>query len=507
MNEANSQWPADDGTNSSHPCFAIPTQNVPGVPATYTAPYVYVGKVMMFVHTSYAIPKITFTKAGDLTITQDTTATDSSYTVVDGQGNVAENDFAAHTVTAGQINTGNIFAKFGNFLNASISNLLSATGLNVAGDATVSGQLRLTNGLTLKPNQANDYTSFLDAAGAKMGSVNLHDGQGARFSSNNTTMAEYFRKANPSDTFTAGQVVCVDSSTGGVTACTDNKQIAGVVVDHAAFVGGDKHENDSNYVLVGVIGQLSINVATTSGTINPGDPITASAVAGIGEKAISAGQIIGHALMGTQTDGTITVAMNLGWYDPTFISGATSQGATGSAQLSGNFPLLTADTATIGGTLNVLGRTTLSDLGVTGDIQTGILAIHGLNGEINTIGDTLKLQSNALAGIDIENGAVTIDTAGNITTTGVLSATTVKTQSLDVQGSATIGSDTLPAGQTSVTISTSAMHTASKVFVTPTSVTTKQLIVTYKGNGSFTVTIPTADLSNITFDWWIVGNQ
>ncbi|MDE2588511.1 MAG: hypothetical protein KGL95_02440, partial [Patescibacteria group bacterium] len=332
--------------------------------------------------------------------------------------------------------------------------------------------------------------------------------QGARFSSNNTTMAEFFRKANPTDTFAAGQVVCVDPSTGGVTACTNNTQIAGVVVDHAAFVGGDKHENDNNYVLVGIIGQLSVNVATTSGTINPGDAITASAVAGVGEKAITAGEIVGHALSGTLTDGTILVAMNIGWYDPTFVAGATSQQtASGAAQLNGNFPLLTADTATVSGTLNVLGRTTLTDLGVTGDIQTGILAIHGLNGEIDTVGDTLKLQATALAGIDIENGAVKIDTLGNITTIGVLSAQTVQTQQVIIQGTGTIGSATLPAGQTSVTVTTSSMHSSSKVFVTPTSITNQQLIVTSKGNGSFTVSIASKDKTTITFDWWIVGNQ
>ncbi|MDE2590674.1 MAG: hypothetical protein KGL95_13530, partial [Patescibacteria group bacterium] len=235
---ANSQWPTDDGTNQNNPCFAIPTQNVPNVPITYTQPYVYVGKVMMFAHTAFAVPPITFTQAGDLTIQPDLSATDSSYMVVDGQGNVAEDDSAFHTITAGQANLGRVISQVGSFINASVSNLFSATGLNITGDATVSGQLKLNNGLALKPNTANDFATFLNASGAVMGSVNIHDGQGARFSSNNTTMAEFFRKANPTDTFSSGQVVCVDSSTGGVSACTNNTQIAGVVVDHAAFVGG-----------------------------------------------------------------------------------------------------------------------------------------------------------------------------------------------------------------------------------------------------------------------------
>jgi hypothetical protein len=189
-----------------------------------------------------------------------------------------------------------------------------------------------------------------------------------------------------------------------------------------------------------------------------------------------------------------------------------------------NSPLLSASTSAIstqqsgtveslevGESLTVLGRTTLSDLGVTGNITAGILSINGLEGTINSIGEPLRLQNLSVAGIDILDGKVTIDINGNIKAAGKITAPEIETKKLFIQttdvAGATIGTGVIETGETTVTIPAVTITAKSKVFVTATSLTGKQpLIVSRKDPGkSFTVKIEQPINSEITFDWWIVN--
>ncbi|MBI4084800.1 MAG: tail fiber domain-containing protein, partial [Candidatus Levybacteria bacterium] len=158
------------------------------------------------------------------------------------------------------------------------------------------------------------------------------------------------------------------------------------------------------------------------------------------------------------------------------------------------------------GELTVLGRTTLSDLGVTGNITAGLLTINGLEGSINTIGEPLKLQPLGLEKLEIMAGKVEIDTKGNVTTKGEVTAKKINVDTTESQSTA-LGSGVLKAGQTSVRIETTAVTTNSKVFITATSPTGKQtLIVDSKQPGSsLRVNVEEAFSKDITFDWWIVN--
>ncbi|MCL5114057.1 MAG: hypothetical protein M1372_02725, partial [Patescibacteria group bacterium] len=191
-------------------------------------------------------------------------------------------------------------------------------------------------------------------------------------------------------------------------------------------------------------------------------------------------------------------------------------GASTSAGFTSNLADINAQTATISGTLMVLGRTTLADLGVTGNIAAGLLSVHGLdaslnNGSggasINSIGD-LNLQSNGLGGLNILNGKVIVDTKGNIKTTGEITTAKVNIDT-SVASAATLGSGVLKAGTTSVVISTTAVTSKSKIFVTATSKTGGQaLIVTGKSAGTgFTVEAEQPYVQDIKFDWWIVDER
>jgi hypothetical protein len=112
-----------------------------------------------------------------------------------------------------------------------------------------------------------------------------------------------------------------------------------------------------------------------------------------------------------------------------------------------------------------------------------------------------------LGGVNILAGKVTIDTSGNISTQGVLSAQTVETSNIVIKGSGSIGSTTIPSGKTSVDIYTPLMKTTSKVFITPTSLSYTPIAVSNKGNGWFTVSTASSQITDINFDWMIIGTQ
>jgi len=189
--------------------------------------------------------------------------------------------------------------------------------------------------------------------------------------------------------------------------------------------------------------------------------------------------------------------------------------ATASAQFA-SLDNLDVKDATISGTLNVLGRTTVSELGVTGKINSGLLVINGLDDSvvagqtavsINTLDGDLYLQNRGLGGVNIAAGKVTIDTLGNIITQGVLSAQSIETSQITVKGSGSIGSTMIPAGITNVSIYTPLMKLTSKVFITPTTQPLTPLTVSAKGNGWFTVSVASSQITDIKFDWMIIGTQ
>jgi hypothetical protein len=177
----------------------------------------------------------------------------------------------------------------------------------------------------------------------------------------------------------------------------------------------------------------------------------------------------------------------------------------------------------------VLGRTTVTDLGVTGNISAGLLSINGLiddtsevcrgrnttsevgpcsGSTINTLSGNLYLQSEGLGGIDILAGKISIDTKGNMVVRGSITA---KKINIDVEdeSSASLGSAVLLADQTSLNISSSAATQTSKIFVTATGPTgNRTLFVKKKTEGvGFTVSIEGegGHSQDISFDWWVVN--
>ena len=197
------------------------------------------------------------------------------------------------------------------------------------------------------------------------------------------------------------------------------------------------------------------------------------------------------------------------------LQGISTQSAVlGAATTSGD--------TTIGGTLSVTGRTLLADVGITGSVTDGLLTINGMDtstatpaATINSLSAPLKIQSLATAGVDFENGNLTIDTNGNLVTQGDITAKTVHADqgefgklsiknSTTATDSASIGEATIPAGKTSVEIKTSAITDTSKIFATPrklpipvsTDITEKQ---------TFEIDISKPLQKDLQIDWWVLN--
>jgi len=444
--------------------------------------------------------------------------------------------------------------------------------------------------------------------------------------------AEWFRKEDVNEDLPVNTLVCfTKEGNGGITKCdSTNNAIVGIISGTYGSVGNSGYEDDPSYIVVGMIGQLPVFVSTANGEIKAGDALTFSSDPGVAVKATSAGNILGHALEGYNSNGTgsVKVYLQTGWYDPNayltstgsysvtpkdnlssnpsdfvlknslgetiqnvgafseaaianlrtgFIdaqnistnnltiagqtlkdyvasnSGQTEYdlsndplfqdlqaktadlqtkmdvmsqrldeqasvsaflteilqnqiGASNSADLNLNLGNVNIQSATVSADLMVLGRTTVSDLGVTGDINAGLLSIHGLEGEIDTLGSNLYLQKNGLFGVDILDGKVVIDPQGDMTVAGTVTADVVKANTFEVLGETT-GTASISAGLTSVVVPVNYGSTNYNVFVTPRTLTDNQLTVTSKTAAGFTVSILTSDIKNILFDWWIVGNK
>jgi hypothetical protein len=112
----------------------------------------------------------------------------------------------------------------------------------------------------------------------------------------------------------------------------------------------------------------------------------------------------------------------------------------------------------------------------------------------------------ALGNIEFLGGQIIFDTQGNIIANSI-SVEEIETKKVSVRGDSA-GTGAIPAGENDVFIETDMVTTDSLILVTPTSGTRYALIVSDKQPGlGFTVQIPVAPLSDITFDWLIVDHK
>ena len=159
----------------------------------------------------------------------------------------------------------------------------------------------------------------------------------------------------------------------------------------------------------------------------------------------------------------------------------------------------------------VSGNTTLANLSTIGNI-TVANNLTLASASINTIGEDLQIQPLKQGNVSFMDGLVTIDTTGNVVVAGKISVETLETDQIIITTTPTnrkIGVATLSAGQTFVTIDTTALTSDSKILLTPKTTTYNQVLFvsdTQIGE-SFIVNIDEAQTTDIEFNWFILDSK
>lgn len=157
---------------------------------------------------------------------------------------------------------------------------------------------------------------------------------------------------------------------------------------------------------------------------------------------------------------------------------------------------LSAMDATVSATLKSLGETFLGNTTIAGDISIdGTFSVS--EGKSLNAFPTLYIQNSPLAmDIDIFNGNVRIGKTGNI-----------EAEALAL-GDQSVGTATITAGQTEITIPSTLITATSRVFLTPMSAVSGNLYISQLTNGSgFKVKISQPNLSDVKFNWLIIGEK
>lgn len=180
---------------------------------------------------------------------------------------------------------------------------------------------------------------------------------------------------------------------------------------------------------------------------------------------------------------------------------------TSDATVSG---LLTAYDLNIQNGLKALGKTTLGDTLIAGDLVVdGTMSVTG--NSMNVIGTgvlqyaptdgILYLQNSILAqGLDVLNGAFVFDKNGTLTVNG-----TVLASQFAVKSGTTAGTGTITAGQTDIIIENTYADENSVILITPHTPLGQTMAVADKIKGGFLVKLAHTEGSDITFDYLIVG--
>ena len=119
------------------------------------------------------------------------------------------------------------------------------------------------------------------------------------YESSGADYAEYFFTRDMD--LEAGETVCIDEeNNNAVKRCqrSGDVNIMGIVSSNPSIIGNGKdgRENDENYKVIGMLGQIPAKVSDENGTIRVGDSLTSSSVAGYLRKAEAGESTVGVAL-------------------------------------------------------------------------------------------------------------------------------------------------------------------------------------------------------------------
>jgi hypothetical protein len=317
VEDVESSWPFDEnGSNNAHPCFAVPTSQVPGVPSTYTKPYVYFGKVMIKVDKGYNIPKFLADAASvNLQLLSSSavigtgSASLANFLLVDKDNNIITNsqsfsDILAANGTFGSLTTDHLRAQ------ALQTPKLDIGQISIS-SSTDSGKLVFTN---------EDHQEI----------VSINDNGDTSFSGtitalNGSNLAQDYPTKD--DSFEAGDIVTMDKSEAGFVKKSQtsyDNEILGVYSSNAGLRFMDNKQGAGS-VPVAITGKALVKAIGENGDIHKGDYLVTSSTAGVAMKATRPGVALGRALEdfactaspGASTcSGKILVSLNVSYVDP-----------------------------------------------------------------------------------------------------------------------------------------------------------------------------------------------
>ncbi|HVW23682.1 MAG TPA: FG-GAP-like repeat-containing protein [Candidatus Saccharimonadales bacterium] len=344
------------------------------------------------------------------------------YFNVDGSGNTNVTN-GQLTVTNSVSGIGAAVASFTNTDNnpADNSNILSLAFNNLSCD-NISSLTGNADYLLFRANSAGGMVRD-GSVSAVASSSSCATGTHIAYNTNGADYAEYFPVDQTNKPGLHQLVSYSGASNGSVALASDpTKPIIGTVSDNSGFVGNGPSCLDSdascpsNYrqsnALVSLVGQVPVQVDTSNGPINVGDPIGLSSTPGVGAKLSGSGYIIGYAQAPlTSGSGEISVLVH-----PQFFSQPLQDAmTTASLQVNGNTQI--ANNLNVGGVISTGSLTVTGNASIAGTLTvTGLASVQDLmiNGHIITGGPAPTIQVSSSAG----NGASATldgnDTSGTI---------------------------------------------------------------------------------------------
>jgi hypothetical protein len=276
-----------------------------------------------------------------------------------------------------------------------------------------------------------------------------------------TNTADYSEYLKQDDTSEPGDVMVMsntNSQSVKKSTQTYDQKVMGVVTRYGTSYNDDDcgdangnncaHRADPHYANVGMLGQVYTKISTENGTIQQGDPLTSSSLAGVAMKATKQGRIIGYALdtfdgshsghdlmnlpdypvhqdiiyppngpPRTVSVGKILIFLQASWYDPNAPPPDIGD-TTLVDQGGGRYGLVNSLTG------EPIATQVLGQDGIIANLQTGHLSTKELNAEdIFAKGITVK-NSNG----DVK---VQIDENGNASFNGTITADRIVAGQID----------------------------------------------------------------------------
>lgn len=139
----------------------------------------------------------------------------------------------------------------------------------------------------------NKWIAFQQDGVGEIAAITGSTSSGIMYNSTSADFAEYFSK-DPTQPIGYQEIVCLNSQ-GLIEPCNSaDENIVGITSQNPAFLGGKNLGSGS--IAVGLSGQVKTNVSNINGDIKAGDALTSSEIPGVAVKANNQGLMVGRAI-------------------------------------------------------------------------------------------------------------------------------------------------------------------------------------------------------------------